>query len=1041
MVQNWLNEKVQSVDTVIWNERRQSMNENECRSACENITSYESDEESIATRTLPLDMKSYGSFEKSTSLSESAVAEHNIVEALVNNAIMTSISEIKRETDFVRKIEMKECVKKLVLDAIGSAILEARDENMAPEKQREERCQLHREISEDTTIEARYEFGTSSSGSASIDNDSSAQEGKTPPCRYLLKRDSCEQFRLRNSRICPDRHANDVFSTVDEQTEDFDHEDKRVSFGSCKIYSYKVAKSMDLDEMPEIDDDDLDSLIESEAVALTEDAIFFAKKELYQEISAAERLVQETADKLVSKSINSALIELYSDRNSMASSDSDESRESPAQLLNELPDPADFVYTAIDVAGDPHGMLRLDSIAEESEHSECSLRSSSSNNLGLMSMQTINEPVCAGMNNNPSRNASYGQESVEIAEYFSSNQEQEQEHVTPSPIKMFIHQESLQHQPSVDSALSDAESRSLLGGNNSPYFRPQSPTPPASRLSGDNHRNRAMTWTREESRDWRSSDDDSAQESIGTSPLFNRVQKRANPFPFGSRSSTMDLDDGPIEPVFEAAPVKPQAGLNWFSMTLDEDDENNNLNLVNDCQTSEIPEFQNPQNHDQAIDCDFDVASSIASFDTVIERENEQIEYVNLDETNSTASSASIIYLKDEKAESVDYNYPASDDFDVVQVQPPTPTDGQSRALSPDFNNNEEETNIKYDYNPPIVERKQSVADLLVEKMEAQLSSTTKTSSPVIFSIDEPSGSVAPLGETQFDKFLEDVERDFSTESDAETSISNETAVEKISDIESNTSEQDQIAHVSHAVQEMDMLAQMLDNIANDLVASCLDDVIHSELFGQKDSETRNEIKRKLSVLEIADEFDPIPRESTGENEGLKRRDTGIDDLIRGVSAPPAKRSSLEIFEEDEEEEEEQLEDHFSRPNESSQEKEEPSFSTFINENQPTVKATEPICEYMTVGGDDADANETMREFGFQNPYFDMSKSVSVDSGSRGDTNEQISSPAIFTSEAQQVKFFCVIKSAKRNFASKTLKFDFGREAPFFSAKKKENKF
>ena len=738
---------------------------------------------------------------------------------------------------------------------------------------------------------------------------------------------------------------------------------------------------------------DLDSLIESEAVALTEDAIFFAKKELYQEISAAERLVQETADKLVSKSINSALIELYSDRNSMESSDSDD-RESPAQLLTELPDPADFVYTAIDVAGDPHGMLRLDSIAEESEHSECSLRSSSSNNLGLM--QTINEP--AGIN--AFRNTSYGQESVEIAEYFN-NPEQQHEHVTPSPIKMFIHQGSLQHQPSVDSALSDAESRSLLGGNNSPYFRPQSPTPPASRLSGDNHRNRAMAWTREESRDWRSSDDDSAQESIGTSPLFNRVQKRNNPFPFGSRSSTMDLDDGPIEPVFEAqVPVnKPQAGLNWFSMTLDEDDENNNL--VDE--QNEIPEFQNAQNADQAID--FEVASSIASFVTVIERENEHIEDVNLDETTSTASSASIIYLKDEKEESVDYNYPASDDFDVVQVQPPTPTDGQSRALSPDFNNNEEQTVIQYDYSPPTVERKQSVADLLVEKMEAQLSSTTTTSSSVLFSVDEPSGTVAPPGETQFDKFLEDVERDFSLESDAETSISNETAVEKISDIESNNSEQenDLVAHVSHAVQEMDMLAKMLDNIANDLVASCLDDVIHSELFGQKDSETRKEIKRKLSAVEIADEFDPIPRESTGENEGLKRRDTGIHDLIGDVSAPPAKRSSLEIFEEEEEEEEEKMQDHFARPNESSLEKEEPTFSTFINEDQSTIKATEPICEYMTVGGDDADANETMREFGFQNPYFDMSKSASVDSGSRGDTNEQISSPAIFTSEAQQV--------------------------------------
>ena len=984
MVKNWLNDKGQSVDTVIWNERRQSMNENDCRSVCENITSYESDDESIVTRSLPLDMKNYGSFEKSTSLSESAVAEHNIVEALVNNAIMTSISEIKRENDFVRKIEMKECVKKLVLDAIESAILEAREENLAPEKQLEEKCQLHREISEDTTIEAKYEIGTSSSESDSIENYSNNQDEKRLSCRYLLKRDSCEQFRLRNSKIFPDKHNND-FSTVDEQAEDSEifGDDKRVSFGSCKIYSYKVAKSMDLDEMPEVDDDDLESLIESEAVALTEDAIFFAKKELYQEISAAERILQEKADKLVSKSINSALIELYSDRNSMASSDSDD-RESPATLLNELPDPADFVYTAIDVAGDPHCMLRLDSIAEESEHSECSLRSSSSNNLGIM--QTINEPT-----SNYSRKSCYGQESVEIAEYFNNQEEQ----VAPSSIKMIVHQGSLQHQPSVDSALSDAESRSLLGGNNSPYFRPQSPTPPASRLSGDNHRNRAMAWTREESRDWRSSDDDSAQESIGTSPLFNRIQKRNNPFPFSSRSSTMDLDDGPIEPVLETqVPIKPQTGLNWFSTTLDEDDENNNF------VTSE-PVFKT---EDQAMD--FEIASSIASFDTVIERENDQIEDVTLDETMSTASSTSIIYLKNENEENVDF--PASDDFDVVQVQPPTPTDGFSRALSPEFTNNENTIN-KYDYNPT-VERKQSVADLLVEKMEAQLSSSS-----VIFSVDEPSEAAIP-GETQFDKFLEDVERDFSPDSDAETSVSNETAVEKISDIESNNSDEP-VEHEHNPAEEIDMLAKMLDNIAKDLVASCLDDVIHSEIFGQKGSEKREEIKRKLSVVEIADEFDPVPRISAGgsENEGLKRRDTGIHDLIGQVSAPPAKRSSLEIFDE-EEEDEEQLQDRFRR--ESSQEKEEPTFSTFINEDHSKiVNQTEPICEYMTVGGDAADTNETMREFGFQNPYFDISKSISIESSSRGDTNEQISSPAIFTSEAQQVRFLqkkihnCILRS------------------------------
>ena len=41
----------------------------------------------------------------------------------------------------------------------------------------------------------------------------------------------------------------------------------------------------------------------------------------------------------------------------------------------------------------------------------------------------------------------------------------------------------------------------------------------------------------------------------------------------------MDLDDGPIEPVFESqVPIKPQSGFNWFSTTLDEDDENNNPN-------------------------------------------------------------------------------------------------------------------------------------------------------------------------------------------------------------------------------------------------------------------------------------------------------------------------------------------------------------------------------------------------------------------------------------------------------------------------------
>ncbi|CAG5103182.1 Oidioi.mRNA.OKI2018_I69.chr1.g655.t2.cds [Oikopleura dioica] len=978
MVQNWLNDKGQSVDTVIW---RNQSEENECDSVCENNTSYESDEESIVTRTLPLDMKSYGSFDQATSLTETAVAEHNLVEALVNNAIMSSITEIKREYDFVRQVQLKECVNKLVLDAIGSAILESKEESDSPqETQREEKCHLHREISEDTTIEARYEIASSSDSEGAPELDEPIEKG---PCKYLLKRDSCEQFRLRNSRTCPDRHSAN-FASVDEEDESDDF--RKVSFGSCKIYSYKVANSVDLDDVPEMDDDDLESLIESEA-------------ELYQEISKAERILQETAEKLVSKAINSSLIDLYSDRNSMASSDSDD-RESPATLLNELPDPSDFVYTSLgsncsSIAGESHGMLRLDSIAEESEHSECSLRSSSSNNLGLM--QNIEQA-------STNRTVSYGQESVEIAEYFNNTEESS---MTQSPIKMFVHQGSLQHQPSytgsADSALSDVESQSLLGGNNSPYFRPQSPTPPASRLSGENHKNRAMAWTREESRDWRSSDDDSAQESIGTSPLFNRIQKRTTPFPFGSRSSTMDLDDGPIETPeqqgsTEQLPIQPRAGFNWFSTTLDEDDEAEELITGSGAQGS------TSQHQDQTMD--FEIASSIASFDTVIERENENVDDGTIDETTSTGSSPSIINLKDGgfPESEVESNYPASDDFDLVQVQPPTPTDGCSRTLSPELIPQEEpEVDKKrYDYDP--IERKQSVADLLVEKMEAQLNS-------VAFSVDEP--CEAPPGETQFDKFLEDMQRDFSPDSDIETSVSNETAVEKISDIESNEDEhsekqEDLSPHHEfdhYGEEEINMLARMLDNIATDLVASCLDDVVHSERLSCQT--LREKFKQQLSSAEIADEFDPIPRRgSTGESnpEGLQRRDTGIHDLMAPVEAKPVKRSSLEIFDEEDEDEEENDSENIgvSRKSPHEEPPAEPTFSTFISTTEETVVPGKVVSEYMTVGGEAADANVTMREFGFQNPYFDMSKSISLESSSRGDTNEQISSPAMFASENTQ---------------------------------------
>ena len=311
---------------------------------------------------------------------------------------------------------------------------------------------------------------------------------------------------------------------------------------------------------------------ESEAIALTEDAIFLAKRELYREmIRVDDESIKIIAENIVNTTIDNVLREIqqkeeeedeleqlsrnfpYPDHYFDPSDNSDATN----CLFSQLTDP--FILDSLHA--EPQ---RLDSIAEESETSEVSLRSSNSNaDLGGKIAYSTSEKekneffrnnsivVHMDMEQQPEFDSSCDTGSFERNDTGSALDadaifgEEPRKPVSNSPEKLdrLVNQFSLQSRTSsspgwrsgsFDSAMSDTEvtgtghqRMSLNDSENAPnqdfvspaYRRPTSPTPPDSRAS--NHK-RSMVWSRDHSRDWHTSEEDSAQASIGTSPLTLR---------------------------------------------------------------------------------------------------------------------------------------------------------------------------------------------------------------------------------------------------------------------------------------------------------------------------------------------------------------------------------------------------------------------------------------------------------------------------------------------------------------------------------------
>ena len=266
---------------------------------------------------------------------------------------------------------------------------------------------------------------------------------------------------------------------------------------------------------------------------------------------------------------------------------------------------------------------RLDSIAEESENSEISLRSSNSNaeltnkiffppgvgkDLLANELQRNSIVVHMDMEQQPELDSSCDTGSFERNDGNIPNFEAPFSPQTHSPVNMdeparktskehpnvVTSQLSIQSRTSsslysprscsFDSAMSDQEgtlprtlqledgSRHLnLESGSAAYKRPISPTPPDSRMSSGCRQ--PMIWSRDHSRDWHTSEDDSAQASIGTSPLTRRRELQQSlstePIdpgvnPIGSRSSTVDFDDD-FEPssLAEEGETNPEPTSVW----------------------------------------------------------------------------------------------------------------------------------------------------------------------------------------------------------------------------------------------------------------------------------------------------------------------------------------------------------------------------------------------------------------------------------------------------------------------------------------------
>ena len=139
-----------------------------------------------------------------------------------------------------------------------------------------------------------------------------------------------------------------------------------VTFGQCEIHHLSPHLTIEYESDEQysstetLNESELQDLIESEAIALTEDAIFLAKREIYRELfNISDQSIGKIAQNLVDETISEVLKDLYYP-DAHRHEGGDEGEAEPTIV------PFDY-----DVRAD-HPQ-RLDSIQEESETSDNSI--------------------------------------------------------------------------------------------------------------------------------------------------------------------------------------------------------------------------------------------------------------------------------------------------------------------------------------------------------------------------------------------------------------------------------------------------------------------------------------------------------------------------------------------------------------------------------------------------------------------------------------------------------------------------------------------
>ena len=308
-------------------------------------TTYESSEDEDAiVEVLPLNKRTYGSFDhtairdaKESNLSEVFDVDCEINE-LIKSVVSAAVTELQAECRF--ESELSRTTAELVLEILASAIQVGRDS-------KDVRVTMSRSETEEST-EARYimpavrdsqsssdqsfeptvgveaeikaeqkrklaaemvmKEAISQSGQERRDTESHSPEPTRPRAPSIAKVAECDRHLTSSIDIYREmkKRTYSTSSSCGTVTEEEDHL-RKVRFGSCKIHPYEPNDPCD--ESFSLDaEDETEDLIESEAIALTEDAIFLAKRELYKEMTRAnDEQIRVIAESIVSATIDAVI--------------------------------------------------------------------------------------------------------------------------------------------------------------------------------------------------------------------------------------------------------------------------------------------------------------------------------------------------------------------------------------------------------------------------------------------------------------------------------------------------------------------------------------------------------------------------------------------------------------------------------------------------------------------------------------------------------------------------------------------------------------